>query len=84
MVQCFQAMDRLPATKLVRLPWNEPGIVGKVLDGGAYGVICPMVNTRGEAQALVFLLPLSPKGAAQQRADPRGHVRRGGRISEDR
>jgi 2-keto-3-deoxy-L-rhamnonate aldolase RhmA len=36
-VQCFQAMDRLPVTKLVRVPWNEPGIVGKVLDGGAYG-----------------------------------------------
>jgi hypothetical protein len=41
MVQCFQAMDRLPVTKLVRVPWNEPGIIGKVLDGGAYGVICP-------------------------------------------
>ena len=53
MVQCFQAMDRLPVTKLVRVPWNEPGIVGKVLDGGAYGVICPMVNTREEAKALV-------------------------------
>lgn len=35
-------------------------------------------------RAIRFLLPLSPKGAAQQRADPRGHVRRGGRISEDR
>ena len=84
MVQCFQAMDRLPVTKLVRVPWNEPGIVGKVLDGGAYGVICPMVNTRGEAQALVSYCRYPPKGAAQQRADPRGHVRRGGRLSEDR
>jgi 4-hydroxy-2-oxoheptanedioate aldolase len=37
MVQCFQAMDRLPVTKLVRVPWNEPGIVGKASDGGAYG-----------------------------------------------
>ncbi len=46
MVQCFQAMDRLPVTKLVRVPWNEPGIVGKALDGGAYGIICPMVNTK--------------------------------------
>src|SRR5713226_9992740 len=53
MVQCFQAMDRLPVTKLVRVPWNEPGIVGKALDGGAYGIICPMVNTKEQAQALV-------------------------------
>jgi 4-hydroxy-2-oxoheptanedioate aldolase len=44
MVSCFQAMDRHPITPLVRVPWNEPGIVGKVLDGGAWGVICPMVN----------------------------------------
>jgi 4-hydroxy-2-oxoheptanedioate aldolase len=44
MVACFQAMDKHPITPLVRVPWNEPGIVGKVLDGGAWGVICPMIN----------------------------------------
>jgi len=84
MVQCFQAMDRLPVTKLVRVPWNEPGIIGKVLDGGAYGVICPMVNSREEVQTLVSYCRYPPKGAAQQWADPRCHVRRGGRLSEDR
>src|SRR5207249_4059855 len=36
MVACFQAMDKHPITPLVRVPWNEPGIVGKVLDGGAW------------------------------------------------
>src|ERR1700745_2713181 len=36
MVQCFQAMDKHPVTPMVRVPWNEPGIIGKVLDGGAY------------------------------------------------
>ena len=30
MVQCFHAMDRLPVTKLVRVPWNEPGIVAAI------------------------------------------------------
>ena len=53
MVQCFQAMHGHPVTPMVRVPWNEPGIIGKVLDGGAYGVICPMINTRQEAENLV-------------------------------
>ena len=35
MVQCFQAMNGHPVTPMVRVPWNEPGIIGKVLDGGA-------------------------------------------------
>src|SRR6201995_3899903 len=53
MVQCFQAMDRFRVTKLVRVPWNEPGIVGNVLDAGAYGVIAPMINSPEEAAAMV-------------------------------
>ena len=52
MVQCFQAMDKHPITPLVRVPWNEPGIIGKALDGGAWGIICPMVNNAKEAKAL--------------------------------
>jgi 4-hydroxy-2-oxoheptanedioate aldolase len=62
MVQCFQAMDRHPVTPLVRVPWNEPGIIGKVLDGGAWGVICPMVNTEAEARALVSYSLYPPRG----------------------
>ena len=47
---------------MVRVPWNEPGIIGKVLDAGAYGVICPMVNTEAEARALVQYAKYPPKG----------------------
>ena len=53
MLQCFQAMQAHPVTPMVRVPWNEPGNIGKVLDAGAMGVICPMINTRKEAEALV-------------------------------
>ncbi|KRP99760.1 2,4-dihydroxyhept-2-ene-1,7-dioic acid aldolase [Bradyrhizobium pachyrhizi] len=63
MVQCFQAMDKHPVTPMVRVPWNEPGIIGKALDGGAYGVICPMVNTPQEAKNLVSYSKYPPKGA---------------------
>ena len=62
MVQCFQAMQSHPVLPMVRVPWNEPGIVGKVLDAGAYGVICPMVNTREEAQAFVSYVRYPPVG----------------------
>ena len=62
MVQCFQAMQSHPVLPMVRVPWNEPGIVGKVLDAGAYGVICPMVNTRAEAEAFVSYVRYPPDG----------------------
>ena len=34
-VACFQGMHPHPVTPMVRVPWNEPGIIGKVLDAGA-------------------------------------------------
>jgi 4-hydroxy-2-oxoheptanedioate aldolase len=63
MVQCFQAMNAHPVTPMVRVPWNEPGIIGKVLDGGAYGVICPMINTPEEAKNLVAYSKYPPMGS---------------------
>jgi 4-hydroxy-2-oxoheptanedioate aldolase len=62
MVQCFQAMQAHPVTPMVRVPWNEPGIIGKVLDAGAQGVICPMINTREEAEAFVSACKYPPRG----------------------
>jgi 4-hydroxy-2-oxoheptanedioate aldolase len=62
MVQCFQAMDKYPITPMTRVPWNEPGIIGKALDGGAWGIICPMVNTAAEAKALASACLYPPKG----------------------
>lgn len=62
MVQCFQGMQAHPVTPMVRVPWNEPGIIGKVLDGGAYGVICPMINTKQEAENFVSYCKYPPRG----------------------
>jgi 4-hydroxy-2-oxoheptanedioate aldolase len=61
-VACFQGMQPSGVVPMVRVPWNEPGIVGKVLDAGAYGVICPMVNTEEEARALVQYCKYPPAG----------------------
>jgi 4-hydroxy-2-oxoheptanedioate aldolase len=62
-VACMQAMKGSGVTPLVRVPWNEPGIIGKVLDGGAWGVICPMVNTAAEARAFADACLYAPAGA---------------------
>lgn len=48
---------------IARAPWNEPGIIGKLLDAGAQGVIVPMVNTAEEAQAAVAACQSPPIGA---------------------
>ena len=62
-VACFQGMQPHGVAPLVRVPWNEPGVIGKVLDGGALGVICPMVNTAQQARALVSSCRYPPEGS---------------------
>ncbi|HSV78826.1 MAG TPA: aldolase/citrate lyase family protein [Ramlibacter sp.] len=62
LVPMLQAISTTPTVPLVRVPWLEPGILMKVLDAGAYGVICPMVNTREDAQKLVAWTHYAPHG----------------------
>jgi len=62
-VTMLQAISTTPTIPVVRVPWLEPGIIGKVLDAGAYGVICPMINNRAEAERLVAACRYPPKGS---------------------
>jgi 4-hydroxy-2-oxoheptanedioate aldolase len=62
MVAMLQAISTTPVVPVVRVPWLEPGIIMKALDAGAYGVICPMVNTPDDAQRLVAYTHYAPQG----------------------
>ncbi len=62
MVGMLQAISTTATVPLVRVPWLEPGILMKSLDAGAYGVICPMVSTREDAQKLVAWTSYAPRG----------------------
>jgi 4-hydroxy-2-oxoheptanedioate aldolase len=62
MVTMLQAISTTATVPIVRVPWLEPGILMKTLDAGAYAVICPMVNTREEAQKLVAWTNYAPRG----------------------
>jgi 4-hydroxy-2-oxoheptanedioate aldolase len=63
MLAMLQAISTTPTVPIVRVPWLEPGILMKALDAGAYAVICPMVNTREDAQKLVAWTHYAPRGA---------------------
>ncbi|CAN7660828.1 aldolase/citrate lyase family protein [Variovorax sp. LjRoot290] len=62
MLPMLQAISTTNTVPVVRVPWLEPGILMKTLDAGAYGVICPMVNTREDAQRLVAYTHYAPRG----------------------
>ncbi|MGA9024743.1 MAG: aldolase/citrate lyase family protein [Steroidobacteraceae bacterium] len=62
MIPMLQAISTTGTVPVVRVPWLEPGILMKSLDAGAYGVICPMVNSRQDAQNLVAWTHYAPRG----------------------
>ncbi len=59
----IQAIEVGGSCPLVRVPWNEPSFIGKVLDAGALGVIVPMVNSAEEAAAAASAVRYPPLGA---------------------
>ena len=59
MMQAISTTDTMP---MVRVPWNEPGLIMRVLDAGSYGVICPMINTREDAEKFVGACRYPPEG----------------------
>ena len=67
----LQAVARPGIATLCRIPWNEPGIIGKVLDAGFSGIICPMVDTR-EKRSACPRLPLRARSGRAPTAPP-GH-----------
>ena len=58
----LQAMRASGVTPMVRVPWLDPASIMKALDAGAYGIICPMINTREEAEQLVSYMRYPPHG----------------------
>jgi 4-hydroxy-2-oxoheptanedioate aldolase len=61
-VAMLQAISTTQTVPLVRVPWRDPAIIMKALDAGAYGVICPMVNSAAEAKEFVAACRYPPAG----------------------
>lgn len=61
-VSMLQAIRASGVTPIVRVPWLDPAKIMQALDTGAYGIICPMVNTREQAEQLVSYMRYPPHG----------------------
>jgi 4-hydroxy-2-oxoheptanedioate aldolase len=61
-VEMIRAIDLAGITPIVRVPWNEPGIVGRMLDAGAMGIVAPMIQSVEEARRLVESCRYPPAG----------------------
>lgn len=58
----IRAIDLTSAIPIVRVPWNDPGIIGRVLDAGALGVVIPMIQTVEDARRAVEACLYPPAG----------------------
>jgi len=61
-VSMFQAMKGGPIVPFARVPWLDPAIIMKILDAGALGIICPMINSADDARRLASYMRYPPVG----------------------
>ena len=59
----IRAVDLSKAVPIVRVPWNDPGIIGRVLDAGALGVVIPMIQSAPDARRAVEACLYPPAGS---------------------
>lgn len=59
----IRAVDLSDAVPIVRVPWNDPGIIGRVLDAGALGVVIPMIQSAADARRAVEACLYPPAGS---------------------
>jgi len=58
----MQTMNGTSCIPIVRPQWNEPVVIKRILDLGAYGVLIPWVNSKEEAENAVRFCKYPPEG----------------------
>ena len=61
-IQLLQAISTTETVPIARSNWNEPGQIMRLLDGGAYGMICPMIDNKIQCEAFVNACKYPPVG----------------------
>lgn len=61
-VGLLQTLAATPAASVVRVPWNDPVYLKRLLDIGASSVMIPMIETAEQARAAVAACRYPPRG----------------------
>lgn len=61
-IEMLQAVSTRSPAPFARAPWNDPAAIMKLLDGGAYGIVCPMINSAEECERFVGACRYAPAG----------------------
>lgn len=59
---CLTAARASDLPAIVRVANNDPGLIGRALDAGAQGIMCPMIETVEDADAFVRAVKYPPQG----------------------
>lgn len=62
LLACLTAVRAAGAAGFVRVAGCDAGLIGRALDAGAQGIVCPMVNSAEEAARLVRAVKYPPLG----------------------
>jgi 4-hydroxy-2-oxoheptanedioate aldolase len=68
----LQALSQGPGIPMVRVSQNDPGEIGFALDAGAYGIICPTIETGEECRKFVSACLYPPHGGRRSFGPLRG------------
>ena len=61
-VSMLQSISSSSSIPFARVPWNEPGIIMKMLDAGTLGIIAPMINNKEDCKKFVSYCRYPPIG----------------------
>jgi 4-hydroxy-2-oxoheptanedioate aldolase len=62
LLQCLTAARAADLPAIVRVAENDPGLIGRALDAGAQGIMCPLIETIEDAEAFVQAVKYPPRG----------------------
>ena len=61
-IPMIQSIGNSNCVPMARIPWNEPGIIMKLLDLGFLGIISPMINSKEDCEKFVSYCYYTPIG----------------------